>query len=301
MQTRGYLIGHFIVGGFISLWMGGCPPPNVAPQADDQAVVVAFNTPKAITLTASDSDAGPQALTYSTVSQPRHGTLTGAPPSVTYAPNTGFSGSDSFTFKAYDGAADSNVASVSITVLGGGAIGGSRFTTYRGTYQLSWRDDFPGISRTCDVSGTLEFANPEEDTNFAPATRFTIDSANSSVTVANFRSEAANSVCVQQGPGFQQFIESGQLIIRSEPAEYALVLTLTFLTNGTCSPGGPYTSIGTRPQLGMPLDAACAGPKFVAMGADIGKLEGSASWTSCADSPPYESFTATLTWNLTGS
>ncbi len=104
--------------GLLCICLPGCPPPppNLAPQADDQSVTVSFNTPKAITLTASDPDNGPQALIYSIVSPPQHGTLTGTPPSVTYTPDTGYSGPDSFTFKADDGEADSNSATVSITV-----------------------------------------------------------------------------------------------------------------------------------------------------------------------------------------
>jgi formylglycine-generating enzyme required for sulfatase activity len=97
------------------------------PQADDQLATVAFNTPTAITLTASDSDGGPQALTFSIVSLPQHGMLTGTPPSVTYTPVAGYSGPDSFTFKANDGAADSNLATVSIAVQPGGS--GSPGTT----------------------------------------------------------------------------------------------------------------------------------------------------------------------------
>ena len=40
----------------------------------------------------------------------------GAPPNVTYTPAANYHGSDSFTFKANDGTADSNIATVSITV-----------------------------------------------------------------------------------------------------------------------------------------------------------------------------------------
>jgi hypothetical protein len=38
-------------------------------------------------------------------------------PSATYTPTAGYRGSDSFTFKASDGKLDSNVATVSITVV----------------------------------------------------------------------------------------------------------------------------------------------------------------------------------------
>jgi hypothetical protein len=68
----------------------------------------------AITLQASDVDGNP--LTYAVVTPPAHGSLSGTAPSLIYTPAAGFAGPDSFTFKANDGQADSNMATVSITV-----------------------------------------------------------------------------------------------------------------------------------------------------------------------------------------
>ncbi|MCX7805697.1 MAG: Ig-like domain-containing protein, partial [Planctomycetota bacterium] len=86
-------------------------PVNDPPVASDQNVTTAEDTPKAITLTATDADG--DALTYVVVSGPSHGTLSGTAPNLTYTPDADYSGADSFTFKANDGAADSNVATVS--------------------------------------------------------------------------------------------------------------------------------------------------------------------------------------------
>src|SRR5439155_14481537 len=48
---------------------------------------------------------------------PSHGAVTlSADGSFSYIPATGYTGSDSFTYKANDGSLDSNVATVSITV-----------------------------------------------------------------------------------------------------------------------------------------------------------------------------------------
>ncbi|MCX5999225.1 MAG: Ig-like domain-containing protein [Chloroflexi bacterium] len=87
---------------------------NTPPVANDQVVYGLQNQPKSITLTASDVDGDP--LTYSIVTGPSHGTLSGSAPNLTYIPNAGYYGTDSFTFKANDGIADSNIATVSITV-----------------------------------------------------------------------------------------------------------------------------------------------------------------------------------------
>ena len=52
------------------------------------------------------------------MSEPVHGQLAGIAPYLTYIPNSGFSGDDSFTFKVEDGESDSNTATVSIRVSG---------------------------------------------------------------------------------------------------------------------------------------------------------------------------------------
>jgi len=93
---------------------GDGTPVNTAPVADDQSVTTDEDTTVAITLSATDADG--DALSYSVVSAPASGTLSGTAPNLTYTPDAGFVGSDSFTFVANDGTVDSNTATVSITV-----------------------------------------------------------------------------------------------------------------------------------------------------------------------------------------
>ena len=70
---------------------------------------------QAITLTGSDVDElGPRPSARSPT--PAHGTLSGTEPNLTYTPNPNYNGPDSFTFTANDGTADSDTATVSITV-----------------------------------------------------------------------------------------------------------------------------------------------------------------------------------------
>jgi hypothetical protein len=87
---------------------------NDTPVADAQSVTTDENTPVAITLTASDVDG--DSLTYSVVTTPVSGSLSGSAPNLTYTPNNNFNGQDSFTFTVNDGTVDSNEATVSITV-----------------------------------------------------------------------------------------------------------------------------------------------------------------------------------------
>jgi parallel beta-helix repeat protein len=56
-------------------------------------------------------------LSYTVLSGPSHGSLTGTAPNLTYTPGTNYLGSDSFTYNVNDGISDSEVATVSITVV----------------------------------------------------------------------------------------------------------------------------------------------------------------------------------------
>jgi uncharacterized protein (TIGR03437 family) len=88
---------------------------NDPPVANSQSVSTNEDTPKAITLTATDADGN--TLTYAVLTTPANGTLSGTAPNLTYTPNANYFGSDSFTFKVNDGTVDSNTATVSITVV----------------------------------------------------------------------------------------------------------------------------------------------------------------------------------------
>ncbi|MCY3021867.1 MAG: Ig-like domain-containing protein [Planctomycetota bacterium] len=86
---------------------------NIAPVASNASVLTKRNT--SVDFVLSATDANEDALTYSIVSPPSGG-LSGTAPNLTYTPNTGFSGTDSFTFKANDGLLDSNIATITIII-----------------------------------------------------------------------------------------------------------------------------------------------------------------------------------------
>ncbi|VGO13224.1 hypothetical protein PDESU_01778 [Pontiella desulfatans] len=88
---------------------------NQVPVASGEGYVMYANTNIAITLSAVDPDNGPSNLTYS-VTAPANGTLSGTAPELTYTPTPGYTGADGFTFTVNDGFADSDPASISITV-----------------------------------------------------------------------------------------------------------------------------------------------------------------------------------------
>ena len=90
-------------------------PIDDAPVANDQARTLNEDTRRSLTLTGTDPEG--DWLTFTIVTPPAHGTLSGSPPALTYEPNSDYNGPDSFTFTVTDEAGlTSNVATVSLTV-----------------------------------------------------------------------------------------------------------------------------------------------------------------------------------------
>ncbi|MFL6229228.1 MAG: Ig-like domain-containing protein [Pyrinomonadaceae bacterium] len=87
---------------------------NDAPTVEGQSAETNEDTAKAVALAGSDPDG--DSLTYIVVAPPAHGTASVSGANVTYTPNANYNGTDSFTFKANDGALDSGVATASVTV-----------------------------------------------------------------------------------------------------------------------------------------------------------------------------------------
>ncbi len=87
---------------------------NSAPVAANQSLAAQEDTAVAITLTAADAEGDD--LSFTVVSGPSHGTLSGTAPHLTYTPAANFHGTDTFTFRASDGSLESDVATVTITV-----------------------------------------------------------------------------------------------------------------------------------------------------------------------------------------
>lgn len=93
---------------------------NDAPTAHGESYTTSKNVPLAIAgagLLANDLDIEGDALAAVLASGPSHGVLTlDANGGFTYTPDAGYVGSDSFTYRAHDGFAESGLATVSLTV-----------------------------------------------------------------------------------------------------------------------------------------------------------------------------------------
>ncbi|MES2660436.1 MAG: Ig-like domain-containing protein [Verrucomicrobiota bacterium] len=89
-------------------------PVNHAPVAISKSVTAAEDTPLPMVLGGTDSDNN--SLTFTIVSGPAHGALSGSAANRTYTPAANYNGADSFTFRVNDGTLNSANATISITV-----------------------------------------------------------------------------------------------------------------------------------------------------------------------------------------
>ena len=99
---------------------------NIAPVAANDTATTKVNTPVTVDVLANDSDADGGSLSLSSVTNPTNGTVAinnnGTPGNltddfVTYTPNTGFGGKDSFTYQISDGQGGTATGVVNVNVL----------------------------------------------------------------------------------------------------------------------------------------------------------------------------------------
>ncbi len=90
------------------------PPSNRVPVALANSLTVNEDTQLNVILTGTDADG--DFLSYTVENPPARGTLSGTPPNLTYTPAADVSGTDSFSFRAFDGALYSAVETISISI-----------------------------------------------------------------------------------------------------------------------------------------------------------------------------------------
>ncbi|MDF7808789.1 Ig-like domain-containing protein [Pontiellaceae bacterium B12219] len=88
---------------------------NDAPEAAAQTIIARQGESTVLLLSGTDADG--DSLNYEVLSAPAHGSLSGTAPNLSYTPDVGYVGADSFTFKVNDGQVDSAPAPVSISVI----------------------------------------------------------------------------------------------------------------------------------------------------------------------------------------
>jgi VCBS repeat-containing protein len=92
------------------------PPPNSAPTANDDIAATTTDTATLINVLANDSDADSDVLSISNLSAATNGVVAINNGQVSYTPNSGFSGLDSFTYTVSDGQGGTDVGNVSVSV-----------------------------------------------------------------------------------------------------------------------------------------------------------------------------------------
>ncbi|MBI5932598.1 MAG: cadherin-like domain-containing protein, partial [Chloroflexi bacterium] len=122
--VAGYVVEYGGLGSDTPMDIDGSVTVNVTSNTAPVANNDSYSTPMGTTLSGTtvlvnDTDAESNPLTAIQVTGPSNASAftLNSDGTFSYTPNNGFSGDDTFTYKANDGTADSNVATVTITVV----------------------------------------------------------------------------------------------------------------------------------------------------------------------------------------
>ncbi|MEW6429109.1 MAG: Ig-like domain-containing protein [Thermodesulfobacteriota bacterium] len=212
---------------------------NAAPQAAPINITLNEDASHSGTLTASDADN--DALTYSIAGQPAHGALTLVNPQTgafTYTPEANFNGADSFVFKASDSWAESNVATVTLTVV---PVNDDPISS----------DISLAIDEDTQATGTLAGADADGDT----------------LTFAIITSPARGQLSLDAATGNFTYTPA---------ADYSGTDSFTFKVNDGTADSAPATATIAVREVNDPPVAAVIDPGKAAPGAAV-TLDGSSS------------------------
>jgi len=98
---------------------------NDPPIAQNDSAETERDAPVGITVMDNDSDPDNDSLTVVAVTQPLNGTVVNTGLNVTYTPNDGFSGTDTFTYTIADTRGNTDFATVTVGVAGDAGAGGA--------------------------------------------------------------------------------------------------------------------------------------------------------------------------------
>jgi hypothetical protein len=169
----------------VSYFVPVTAPVNRPPSAFAKSITVPEDTAINIVLAGTDPDNDP--ISYSVVRAPGKGSLSGTAPNLRYTPGADLNGTDSFTFRVFDGTVYSATATVSISIssVNDAPVANSRsITTNRNTafpiiLSGSDKDSFTlkYLVVTNPASGSLSGTAPNltytPNTNFVGNDQFT--------------------------------------------------------------------------------------------------------------------------------
>ncbi|MCO5214066.1 MAG: Ig-like domain-containing protein [Caldilinea sp.] len=268
---------------------------NNAPACTDSTVSTAEDTAMSITLTCTDVDSN--ALGYVVVTPPQHGTLSGTAPNLTYTPAANYHDGDSFTFAASDGAATSNIATVTIgvTPVNDAPVATAQAVVTAEDTPLAITlagSDIDGDSLTFAVAippqhGTLSGTAPNltytPAANYNGSDSFTF-AASDGAAISNIATVAINVTPVNDAP-----VATAQVVATAEDTPLAITLA------GSDIDGDALTfAVVTPPQNGMLSGTA---PNLTYTPA--ANFNGSDSFTFAANDGTATSAPATVTIDVT--
>jgi hypothetical protein len=173
--------GTSVATVFVSVVAGNDPP-----VANDDTALTLIGTPVSISVLANDTDPDGNPLSVVSVTQPANGTTAiNANGTITYTPNAGFTGVNTFNYTITDNIAGNDSATVTVTVHSGLAITAINPSTVRFGYSTLY------IDGTGFASGaTLSFANGEGKVPLVSS--LTVQSSTRIVATINCRSGGPN-------------------------------------------------------------------------------------------------------------
>jgi RHS repeat-associated protein len=156
---------------------------NQEPLAQDLFINMAGDTSATIILRGSDPDGDP--VTFS-VGDPAYGTLSGTAPILTYTPQTGYLGPDSFTYQVDDGKGGTKTATVSINIC----VSANGLAAYYPFHNNA--KDESGNGNDGKVSGAL----PTADRTGKVYSAYRFDGADDYIAIPNASMTSTNSFSV---------------------------------------------------------------------------------------------------------
>jgi VCBS repeat-containing protein len=273
-------------------------PVNDAPVAVDDS----YTTPEDTTLNvalpgvlANDSDADGDTLSAILVSEPTHGSLTlNSDGSFTYVPSADYNGTDSFTYKASDGQARSDVATVTITVLPattaselkdlvlcpGESLSFTTIASGTGPFTYQWSKDGMDIARATNQTYTIDSVTVADAGTYSVVVSGAFNSVTNSATLSVLVPVTATDLA-------DATVERGEDSLFSTSVSGSAPIVFEWTLDGT--------PIGTNgPALLVTTSGLSAGPhivQFIGTG-PCGSVTRSATLMIEANVPPTVTITS---------